>query len=54
MPNEKSAEANDYKCHYCKHEFKQVVNTYGNVVDHVVCPKCGNGLKSFEKKKHDK
>jgi len=46
-----------YYCEYCKHEFEQKVGTFGSherfvanncVSSQVVCPKCGNFLKTWE------
>lgn len=44
-----------YRCHWCYFEFEQEVGrAYGkegkNVIsDHVICPNCGNGLKTWAK-----
>lgn len=43
----------NYKCGYCGWEFEQKVNTssggkHSSVSDQVVCPKCGNFLKTWE------
>ena len=46
-----------YWCRYCGHLFEKYVGTYGDHTPHksnnkvssqVKCPKCGNGLKTWE------
>lgn len=37
-----TSENKSYRCNYCSYLFEQKVKLY----DQVVCPKCGNGLKS--------
>lgn len=44
-----------YKCYWpgCGHEFKMMVGTssgekHSRISTHVVCPRCGNGLKTWK------
>ena len=36
-----------YLCGYCGHKFTQLVGTFNKVSSQVVCPACGNFLKTF-------
>ena len=39
-----------YKCNWpkCNNEFIRTVRKVQNVSDHVICPRCGGGLKTWE------